>query len=286
LFSELLVPDREKPYRRAVINWDDPVGRELAASSAAPVISYGLHNSPMVTAVDIDFSVQGISCELQTPSGNIRIRSPLLGRFNLYNILAAVGVGIALGLSLTDIGRGVEMQKKVPGRLEQVDNQRGITVLVDYAHTGDALENVLQTLTELKTARIITLFGCGGDRDRGKRPVMGEIAGRFSDLAVLTSDNPRTEDPLMIVDEVRAGLMVHGTKEYNQFGLSDGFKEKGFVVVPDRREAIRLAISLAEPGDIVLLAGKGHEDYQIIGTTKLHFDDREEAAAVLSCRQG
>jgi UDP-N-acetylmuramoyl-L-alanyl-D-glutamate--2,6-diaminopimelate ligase len=162
--------------------------------------------------------------------------------------------------------------------MERVNNNRGITLLVDYAHTGDALENVLSTLKELATARIITVFGCGGDRDPGKRPIMGRMAGQLSDLAIVTSDNPRTEDPFAILAQVRDGITPLGLREYSQEQLSGGFSEKGFVMQDNRREAIRLAVRLARPGDIVLLAGKGHEDYQIIGQTKQHFDDREEAA--------
>jgi len=165
-----------------------------------------------------------------------------------------------------------------------VENDKGITVLVDYAHTGDALENVLATISELKTARIITIFGCGGDRDKGKRPVMGEIAARYSDLAIVTSDNPRTEDAQAILADVRAGVAPLGLREYSQDELAQGFQEKGYATIESRRDAVRAAIRAAGPGDIVLLAGKGHEDYQIIGTEKFHFDDREEAAEALKLR--
>jgi UDP-N-acetylmuramoyl-L-alanyl-D-glutamate--2,6-diaminopimelate ligase len=162
--------------------------------------------------------------------------------------------------------------------MERVENTRGITLLVDYAHTGDALENVLATLKYLATARIITVFGCGGDRDPGKRPIMGRKAAQMSDLAIVTSDNPRTEDPHAILAQIRGGITSLGIREYSLEQLSGGFSEKGFVMLENRHEAILLAIRLARPGDIVLLAGKGHEDYQIIGQTKHHFDDREEAA--------
>jgi UDP-N-acetylmuramoyl-L-alanyl-D-glutamate--2,6-diaminopimelate ligase len=167
--------------------------------------------------------------------------------------------------------------------MERLENLRGITLLVDYAHTGDALENVLSTLKELATARIITVFGCGGDRDPGKRPIMGRIAAQLSDLAIVTSDNPRTEDPFDILAQVKTGIVPLGIRDYTLTELSDGFSEKGFVMQENRAEAIRLAVRLAHPGDIVLLAGKGHEDYQIIGTTKHHFDDREQAA--LACAE-
>jgi UDP-N-acetylmuramoyl-L-alanyl-D-glutamate--2,6-diaminopimelate ligase len=205
----------------------------------------------------------------------------LSGRFNLYNILAAASAGIALDLPLSAIVRGIEGHKKVPGRLEMVDNDRGFWIFVDYAHTGDALENVLKTLSELANGRMITLFGCGGDRDRGKRPIMGETAGMYSDLSIITSDNPRTEDPSAIMGEIREGVLKLGIREYGREELAAGFTEKGYVLVESRREAIRLAVRLAAPGDILLLAGKGHEDYQIIGSERLHFDDREEARTAL-----
>lgn len=286
LFSELLLPDRQKPVRHAVVNIDDPVGSVIARSAACPVLSYGLGPGAAITARDVVFSTAGISGVLCTPSGEMGFSSRLLGRFNLYNILSAVGAAFALGLSLEVICRGIAEHGTVEGRLERVENDRGFTVLVDYAHTGDALENVLQTLQELATARIITVFGCGGDRDRGKRPIMGAIAGRFSDLAIITSDNPRSEEPAAIIREVRAGMLSLGLREYRLSELSGEIAEKGFLTVESRRDAIRLAVRLARPGDIVLVAGKGHEDYQIIGTKKHHFDDREEAALALAVSGG
>ncbi|WP_306536309.1 UDP-N-acetylmuramoyl-L-alanyl-D-glutamate--2,6-diaminopimelate ligase [Geobacter sp.] len=278
LFTELLAADDTKPRRTAAINVDDPYGVRLAGSSAAPVLSYGLSSSSLVRAEEVVFSVNGIAGSLVTPLGTTSFRSRLLGRFNLYNILAAVAAGVALGLPLEAIRDGIEGDVRVPGRLERVENDRGVTVLVDYAHTGDALENVLRTVAEIATGRIITVFGCGGDRDRGKRPVMGEIAGRFSDLAIVTSDNPRTEDAGAIIVEILGGIRPLGLREYGPVELSTGFEAKGFTAVESRREAIRLAARVAKSGDIVLLAGKGHEDYQIIGSVKHHFDDREEAA--------
>jgi UDP-N-acetylmuramoyl-L-alanyl-D-glutamate--2,6-diaminopimelate ligase len=279
LFRELLAPGQGKPGCQAVINSDDPYGARLAAAAPGPVITFGLTGTPAVTARDVLFSTEGIRATLVTPRGEIHLHSRLLGRFNLANLLAAAAAGYALGLPAAAIRAGLEGHATVPGRLERVENDRGVILLVDYAHTGDALENVLQTLAELKAGRIITVFGCGGDRDRGKRPVMGEVAARFSDLAIVTSDNPRTEDPHAIIAEVRAGILPLGLREYRSAELEAGLPEKGFVILANRREAIRLAVRLARPGDIVLLAGKGHEDYQIIGTTKHHFDDREEAAA-------
>ena len=278
LFSELLRPTTDKPKRCAAINMDDPYGAIIAGAAACPVITYGVEYRGDVQAVNVTSSVSGISGTLITPKGSVPFASRLLGRFNLSNILAAASAGIALDLPLAAIKAGIEGHATVPGRMERVDNTRGVTLLVDYAHTGDALENVLSALKKLATARIITVFGCGGDRDTGKRPIMGRIAAQMSDLAIATSDNPRTEDPRAILAQVRDGITPLGIREYTQDQLSSGFSEKGFVMLENRHDAIRLAIRLARPGDIILLAGKGHEDYQIIGKTKHHFDDREEAA--------
>jgi UDP-N-acetylmuramoyl-L-alanyl-D-glutamate--2,6-diaminopimelate ligase len=281
LFSELLAPDEVKPLRRAAVNLDDPYGKEVAAASSSPVISYGLGPDAKVTATDVIFSMEGITGRLVTPVGDAVFRSRMPGRFNLYNILAATAAGIALELPLSAIIKGIEGHRKVPGRLETVENELGIGIFVDYAHTGDALENVLKTLSELATKRIITVFGCGGDRDRGKRPVMGGVAGSYSDIAIITSDNPRTEEPASIMAEIEKGIIPLGTKRYKTEELTSGFREKGYTMVESRREAISLAVTLAESGDILLIAGKGHEDYQIIGTERFHFDDREEASSAI-----
>jgi len=279
LFSELLKPDAETPLRCAVINADDPAAREFTQASACPVISYGLSAGCSVTAREIGSSVDGISAILVTPQGEQPFHSRLVGRYNLSNILAAAATGVALGLPLSAVVRGLEGHKVVPGRLERVENNADVTCLVDYAHTGDALENVLSTLKELATGRIITVFGCGGDRDNGKRPIMGRIAVNYSDLAIVTSDNPRTEDPFEILRQVRQGILPSGAHEFSPDEQTPDLARKGFIVIENRREAIRMGVRLAQPGDILLLAGKGHEDYQIIGTVKHHFDDREEAAA-------
>jgi len=279
LFNQLLSVTPGKPRRRAAVNGDDPYGPAIAAGAACPVLTYGMGAEAGVRAVNARFSVNGITGVLVTPAGETPFRSAMLGRFNLYNILAAATACSALDIPLESIRRGIEGHRRVPGRLERVDNDRGITVLVDYAHTGDALENVLRTLREVATARIITLFGCGGDRDPGKRPIMGGIAAGMSDLAVVTSDNPRTEDPDAIIAQIRDGIVPLGLREYRPGELAGGFTEQGFVVCASRRDAIRLAAAAARPGDILLLAGKGHEDYQIIGRVKHHFDDREAAAA-------
>jgi len=290
LFSELLRPDAAKPMRRAAINLDDPSGAGIAARAACPVITFAIEKPADIRPLGFRSTTSGISGVLQTPAGELAFTSHLLGRFNLSNILAAVAAGIALELPLDAIRDGIAGHPTVPGRLERIANSRGVTCLVDYAHTGDALKNVLETLKEIATGRIITVFGCGGDRDNGKRPIMGRIAAEMSDLAIITSDNPRTEDPAGILEQIRAGIVVPElagvVREYTAAELTAGFREKGFTTLADRREAIRLAVGLAQEGDLLLLAGKGHEDYQIIGTTKHHFDDREEAARAFAELEG
>jgi UDP-N-acetylmuramoyl-L-alanyl-D-glutamate--2,6-diaminopimelate ligase len=278
LFTDLLRASKEKPRRRAVINMDDPYGEIIAGLCSCPVVTFGIQGQCDVRPVNLKSSVNGISATLITPAGEFDFASRLLGRFNLSNILAAAAAGFALNLPLHSIKYGIENHATVPGRMERVENRRGITCLVDYAHTGDALENVLSTLKEIAIGRIITVFGCGGDRDSGKRPIMGSIAAGMSDLAIVTSDNPRTEEPFSILEQIKNGITPLGLPEYRPDQLTAGFAGKGFVLLENRREAIRLAVRLAKAGDIVLLAGKGHEDYQITGTVKYHFDDREEAA--------
>jgi len=250
--------------KAAVINMDDSKGEELSKRAAGRVIGYsGMGKGGVnIYPEDVTLGVDGIRGTFATPSGKVKIKSSLIGEFNLYNILAAVGAGVGLGLSVEVIERGITALKSVPGRLEIVDAGQPFTILVDYAHTPDALERVLSTIRDLTGKRIITVFGCGGDRDSGKRPIMGRIAAEYSNVVIVTSDNPRTEDPLKIIEDITGGIRKEAMS---------------IEVIPGRREAIGKAISLAEKGDVVLLAGKGHEDYQIIGEEKIHFDDREEA---------
>lgn len=281
-FTDLLRPSDEKPRRRAAINMDDPYGETIASRCACPVVTFGMQERCDVHPTNVASTVNGISATMITPAGDFAFTSRLLGRFNLSNILAAVATGVALDLPLAAMKSGVENHTTVPGRMERVENCHGVTCLIDYAHTGDALENVLATLREISTGRIITLFGCGGDRDNGKRPIMGRIAAGMSDLAIVTSDNPRSEDPSLILAQIKAGIDQRSLREYRPDELTVDFSEKGFTILENRHEAIQLAIRLSKPGDIVLLAGKGHEDYQIIGTVKHHFDDREEAAAAFA----
>jgi UDP-N-acetylmuramoyl-L-alanyl-D-glutamate--2,6-diaminopimelate ligase len=275
LFTEML-----PSARGAVINVDDPYGARLAAELAG-ALTCGRADGARLRPLQARLSLQGIEATLATPAGPLQLRSRLLGEFNLQNLLCAAGAGLALGLPVSTVAEGLAAAPQVPGRLEQVENDRGALILVDYAHTGDALEKVLSTLVALAPRRIVTVFGCGGDRDRKKRPVMGEVACRLSDLAVITSDNPRTEEPLAIIEEIRAGALRLHPREWSPREAAAG-AGRGFVVIPDRRAAIAWAVSLLHPGDLLLVAGKGHEDYQIIGRQKHHFDDREELRRALA----
>jgi UDP-N-acetylmuramoyl-L-alanyl-D-glutamate--2,6-diaminopimelate ligase len=286
LFFELLVKSR-KTGRFAVTNADDPRGEEIVKGVDLPILRYGLGSSYDFSATEVSLTFEGISCRIKTPKGEFPLRSKLIGRFNLYNILAAVATGFGMGLPLEVLKEGVETVEGVSGRVEKVANQKSLHVIVDYAHTHDALERVLLGLRDTlangsgKRGKIITVFGCGGDRDRTKRPRMGEVAGKYSDLVVLTSDNPRTEDPLAIIEEVEKGFHILSLGRLHRNGIKAWRSKKGYLKIPDRREAIRMAIQLARPEDIVLIAGKGHEDYQIIGKKKTPFDDRVEARKAL-----
>jgi len=286
LFTRHLFQGTKVPRARAVLNREDPHGRALAAELAGErsVTTFG-----RTTASDIWPDIKrndlnGLEAVLHTPRGSIAMTSPLVGAHNLENILAAAGCGLALGLPLADIRAGIAATRAVPGRLEPIPDRHGRFVYVDYAHTPDALENVLRALDALRQRRLICVFGCGGDRDRRKRPLMGEIAARLSDLAVVTSDNPRTEDPLAIINDALEGVRRAAPQALTAEEVHNGFEPPGHIVVPDRREAIALAIRSAQPGDTVLIAGKGHETYQIIGRTTIPFDDREEARRALTDR--
>jgi len=263
--------------RAAVINIDDAYGLRLfnelhaATTKSARLITYALDRAADVCADEINTRLDGMSFRLHTPQGSQTVRSPLFGRTSVYNILAATAAALTIGYNIDRIAGAIETCAGAPGRFERVaPHDGGFAVVVDYAHTPDALRNTLNTAREVaRDGRIITVFGCGGDRDRTKRPSMGEAAAMGSDLVYLTSDNPRTEDPQRIFDDTEAGLRPHATD---------------YRITPDRRAAIHEAIAEARPGDLVLIAGKGHEDYQIIGTEKLHFDDREVAREALEVK--
>ena len=253
----------------AVINRDDEYGQKLSGI-ASRTLTYGLEPGADVSTRKPALTLSGIEFTAETPAGKIEIRSKLVGRPNVYNILAAIGAGVALGLSKEVIATGIAQLSAVPGRFERVEAGQPFLVVVDYAHTDDALRNLLATARELNPdGRIITLFGCGGDRDRTKRPLMGEAAGRASDIVVLTSDNPRSEDPLLIINDVIVGVQRTKAKLF---------------VEPDRQKAIEKALDEARSGDIVLLAGKGHEKVQVLRDRTIEFDDRAVAHRILSQR--
>ena len=255
-----------EPPSVCVINIDDAWGRKLdkdLRSKGQKVFTYSQLESADFVAEDVDVSlIKGTSFLLKTPDGNRQVASPLVGRPHVYNMLAATGAAFALGYKLDAIEKGLSTCVGAPGRFERVPNDCGFAVVVDYAHTDDALLNTLRTARDLTEGRIITVFGCGGDRDKTKRVPMGRVAGENSDIAIITSDNPRTEDPMSIISEIEIGVKETGTE---------------FEILSDRREAIFRAIALAETGDVVIIAGKGHENYQIVGNDKFHFDDREVA---------
>jgi UDP-N-acetylmuramoyl-L-alanyl-D-glutamate--2,6-diaminopimelate ligase len=259
----------------SVINIDDEYGRRLLETAKSRIITYGFGDRADVRANDFTLSARGLAFTASTPAGAVEISSSLVGRFHVYNALASIAAGLALGASLEEIARGVRECRTVAGRFEQVapDNSRepSFTVIVDYAHTDDALKNVLQTAREVAgdRGRVITVFGCGGDRDKTKRAPMGEIAAALSDIAIVTSDNPRSEDPMAIISDIEVGLKQ---------------TERRYVKLPDRREAIFRAISEARAGDVVLIAGKGHETYQILGERTIHFDDHEVAREAMRAR--
>ncbi len=271
---ELFVGGLGRKPRRSVINLDDPRGSELAGIGGDSTITYALDAPASVSTAAREFGLEGLRFTAETPKGEIEIESTLVGRAHAYNILCAIGVGLALDFEPAAIAGGIAACHGVAGRFERVSNREDdLTVVVDYAHTPDALLNVLRTVRESMAGRagqVITVMGCGGDRDRTKRPLMGEAAARFSDRVIATSDNPRSEDPASILAEIKPGLdKVGGSYE----------------MLVDRREAIFRAIGSASPGDVVVVAGKGHEDYQVLATGRIHFDDREVAREALASRR-
>ena len=251
----------------AVVNIDDPWGKKLIAHLAMGGVTYGFAPKAMVRVEQHSFSWHGIEMTLRFPAGRLKLESALLGRPNLYNILAAVSAALTLNVPVPAVKAGIAAVSGVKGRFQKVENTRGLHIFVDYAHTDDALRNLLETARELSGGRVLLVFGAGGDRDRSKRPRMGEAAGSLADWSVLTSDNPRTEDPAVILAEVETGILRGGPDRYE--------------VEPDRRAAIKKALMAAREGDTVLIAGKGHEDYQILGSDVIHFDDVEVTQELL-----
>jgi UDP-N-acetylmuramoyl-L-alanyl-D-glutamate--2,6-diaminopimelate ligase len=277
------------PESFGVVNVDDPRGAGLV-DFAPTSITYGIDRPADVRAERFSLSIDGLSFCAHTPRGVVNVRSRLIGRPNVYNILAAVSTAIGLDVALGAIEDGLATVTGVPGRFQRVsDTSDDIAVVVDYAHTDDALKNLLETGHALGPRRLITVFGCGGDRDRSKRPLMGAVAARLSDLVIITSDNPRSEDPERIIEDIRRGIVPSGDRsrptERNGQRTSQ-FRAPACLEIADRRLAINRAIELAGPGDLVLIAGKGHERYQIIGDRAFPFDDASVAEDALRKRRG
>jgi len=276
LNAKLKLFEKIKEGGFAIINTDDPaaakVMEKVKSGGKAKIITYGIDSEADVTAKDINLSCRGLKFQLGVAeralasSAPINIESSLIGRHNIYNILASVAAAIALGMDLKDITKGVDAMKGLPGRLESVACGQSFSVYVDYAHTEDGLENVLKSLRELKPGKLISVFGCGGNRDRFKRPGMGRISTELSDTVFITSDNPRNEEPMDIINEITKGI---------------DSKKDNYAVEPDRFIAIKKALAEAHAGDIVLVAGKGHETYQIFKDTTIPFDDREVIRNIL-----
>ena len=268
LFGELGLKNRKQRRKFAIINNDDQYAGALTDMASVPVITYGIKNDADVKAEGIEFKPQGVYFLLRYTNKVLPIQLKMTGLFNVYNALAAIAVGLIEGIPAEDLIASLERVNGIPGRFEKVDEGQDFTVIVDYSHTPDSLENCLRTARQLTEGRLITVFGCGGDRDRTKRPIMGEKAGRLSDFSIVTSDNPRSENPQAIIDEILPGLKKTA-------------KPDNFIQIVDRREAINRAVKEAGPQDVVIIAGKGHETYQILGNQIIPFDDRQVASEAL-----
>ncbi|EFM12815.1 UDP-N-acetylmuramyl-tripeptide synthetase [Paenibacillus curdlanolyticus YK9] len=264
LFSRLgnTYSEAEAERSYAVLNADDSASDLFANAAAVEILTYGIDREADVRASDIRITSRGTTFRLETFRGGADISIRMVGKFNVYNALAATSVALLEGISIEAIKQSLEALPGVPGRVESVDAGQPYAVIVDYAHTPDGLENVLRTVKEFVEGRIICVFGCGGDRDRTKRPIMGRIAAKYADICVITSDNPRSENPHAILLDVEEGLKA------------DGIPSNRYLLIEDRRHAIEKAVEMASPGDVVLIAGKGHETYQIIGPKTFDFDDR------------
>jgi UDP-N-acetylmuramoyl-L-alanyl-D-glutamate--2,6-diaminopimelate ligase len=269
----VLLAAGRKPVRTAVVNADDPSGLAMVAGLPLPTLTYGVRGRADVRPTRWSSGAEGIRMNVQTPSGHLDIASPLVGEHNVENLLAAIGVGVALGMEPAVMARALGSVVSVPGRFERVEAGQPFLVVVDYAHTPDALERTLETARKLRDpgARLAVVFGCGGDRDRSKRPLMGEIAARLADRVWITSDNPRSEPPEAIIGDIVAGITGGPVLDRHE-------------TIPDRKVAIQRALDWAGAGDVVVIAGKGHETYQIIGSEVLPFDDRAQARAALAGR--
>ncbi len=256
--------------KRAVINTDDEYGKRLAGEIPCQAMTYAIEHKADLQASDIKISARGVTFTLKTAKESMPMRLGIPGRFSVYNALAATGAGLSLGFDADDITKGLIIAKGVKGRAEVVNTGRDYTVIIDYAHTPDGLANIIPTVREFTQGRVITLFGCGGDRDRTKRPLMGEMAGRLSDFCIVTTDNPRSEPPMAIIADIVKGIEPTGCE---------------YVVIENRQDAIRYALTYAQPDDVVILAGKGHETYQILADKTIDFDERKIVAQILDDMQ-
>jgi len=272
LFNSLGKNAQKKRRKFAIINADDPYAEQLIEYASVPVITYGIKNPADVKAEQVEVSSAGVKYRLCYTNQVLPVSLKLAGIFNVYNSLAAIAVGLVENVPIQSIIATLEKIPGIPGRFEKVDEGQDFTVIVDYSHTPDSLENCLKTAREFALGRIITVFGCGGDRDKTKRPIMGEVAARLSDFVVVTSDNPRSENPAAIIKDIVPGILR-------------AMRPDQFVEIVDRREAIRMAINEAKTNDVVIIAGKGHEDYQVIGNQVLHFADWEVAAEAIRARK-
>jgi UDP-N-acetylmuramoyl-L-alanyl-D-glutamate--2,6-diaminopimelate ligase len=276
-----LFTDNLSPGGVAVVNGDDTYAARLyneVRNARRMAWKFSRTGTGEISAAGVELGLNGIKATLKTPAGDIHIQSSLLGPHNLENILAAAGMALGAGFGRRDVQEGIERVKRVPGRMERIE-EKGRVALVDYAHSDDALRRSLEAVRALSKGRVIVVFGCGGDRDKGKRPIMGQVVGEGADLAVVTSDNPRTEDPGEIIAQITPGLEKGGLRRISAGKARSG--ERGYLVEADRRTAIETAASLAKPEDVILVAGKGHETYQEVGGQKLPFDDVAETRAAL-----
>jgi UDP-N-acetylmuramoyl-L-alanyl-D-glutamate--2,6-diaminopimelate ligase len=273
LFTDYVEGGHKSGLKRALVNADDLWAPLILQQCPIPIWTFGIHAKADIQAEAIQLGMDGTKFVVTSPLGRMTITSQLVGEHNVSNMLAAIGIGLEMGMPPTRIEQALRSVSNVPGRFERIQAGQDFTVVVDYAHTDDALQRLLEAAQTIKQGRIITVFGCGGDRDPGKRSKMGQVAVRKSDLVIVTSDNPRTEDPHAILADIEKGIEILPPEE-----------RCSHQTISDRARAIQVAIETARSGDLVLIAGKGHEDYQILGTQKIHFDDREEARKAIRQR--
>jgi UDP-N-acetylmuramoyl-L-alanyl-D-glutamate--2,6-diaminopimelate ligase len=274
LLTDYVKNGQKSGPKRALVNADDSWAPVILQRCSIPAWTFGLHAKADIQAEAVQLGMDGTTFEVRSPRGRLAITSQLVGEHNVSNMLAAIGIGLEMGMAPDLIERSLGAVSNVPGRFERIQEDQDFTVVVDYAHTDDALQQLLEAAQKVKRGLIITVFGCGGDRDPGKRSKMGQVAVRMSDRVIVTSDNPRTEDPYAILADIEKGIESIPREERCPYHT-----------IADRAEAIQAAIEAARAGDLVLIAGKGHEDYQILGTRKIHFDDREEARKAIRQRR-